>query len=533
MSSEIIFRLAERKKLIKEAIELEITNNYMSSLSDIFINKMENSFFINLNKKIDDKKLLKELDDLNIDYNPSLLNLNFTKEQINTLETAIRNRKEKERKEKEEKEKEEKERKEKERKGKEEKGLTDDDIKKIAEIKLLQNKHLINAPEDLKTLDTHEKVQKLHDFIQESIKNPTSKMIRLQTIRDKLKEFDLNFIQDNPDCPRLTKCTEEILQDYERKIRIEEQKRANPDRKLEDKLNIVSDNIIDLIMQDNKTEIFNKYEILMKNYIYRMIETMRKENKKFIEGVSMHKLMYFIDCFKTYYQYLKINFHKLLDYIEITKIQDTKKITDSGVFLNINGFNKIITLKFHNYNNLVEERNKHNNEISPHYFDLSGHLKHTSSENKNAIGSLNYASFYRINYSTMDYDKSTKPNKYIIIGILISNTYKKQFNNSLNDDYLSSKYEALFDNKIDGSNDNEFKELLILFRLYIDIIEINKSGTKGGTLNKSYQLYMNAKNKYYIIYDKKNIYLNKDNTYKKNNKLYVKVNGTNNLEIKY
>ena len=52
----------------------------------------------------------------------------------------------------------------------------------------------------------------------------------------------------------------------------------------------------------------------------------------------------------------------------------------------------------------------------------------------------------------------------------------------------------------------------------------------GGTLNKPYQLYMDDKNKYFIIYNKKNVYLNKKNTYKNGGCLYLKIN--KNLEVK-
>jgi len=51
----------------------------------------------------------------------------------------------------------------------------------------------------------------------------------------------------------------------------------------------------------------------------------------------------------------------------------------------------------------------------------------------------------------------------------------------------------------------------------------------GGKSNKKYQLYISIKNKYFIIYNNKKIYLKLSNILVKTNKLFVKVNENKNL----
>ena len=127
-----------------------------------------------------------------------------------------------------------------------------------------------------------------------------------------------------------------------------------------------------------------------------------------------------------------------------------------------------------------------------------------------------------INKDTLYYSIIYTKNTNIIIGI------------SFGSDKIKNKYNKYLQDNI------KLKKLLILFKNYIDI-NINKTLIyslprkmwTGGSLNKSYQLYMDDKNKYFIIYNKKNVYLNKKNTYKKGECLYIKINKNLDIKIKH
>jgi hypothetical protein len=70
---------------------------------------------------------------------------------------------------------------------------------------------------------------------------------------------------------------------------------------------------------------------------------------------------------------------------------------------------------------------------------------------------------------------------------------------------------------------------IIYYGLYKYSIGKNVLSKRGGKSNKKYQLYISIKNKYFIIYNNKKIYLKLSNILVKNNKLFVKVNGNKNL----
>ena len=240
--------------------------------------------------------------------------------------------------------------------------------------------------------------------------------------------------------------------------------------------------------------------------------------------------MYFINIFEINYNYLKDDFYtNYIKKINIEKLTDDKIDKKSMIhFFNINGHNNI---KYFKFKNLDQSISKTLDEIQK---DLN-HL--ATSEYK--IGNLDNKIFYELDFSaltksTFSSIKRSSTDK-IIICVLMSNDIKINNNDNIIKLGLEPRnYEAIYDKTALNYNTLEIKTLLLLFKMYIDYFK-NEPITvkKGGYFNKSYQLYKNDKNKYYIIYNKKNIYLTNNNTYKKNNKFYLKINSNNDIEIKY
>ena len=272
------------------------------------------------------------------------------------------------------------------------------------------------------------------------------------------------------------------------------------------------------IIKDNNNINFIKslyYDLFIKNiYNYLIINYQR-----ILDVDNYHKISLFSNIINDQY-FLNMFISTILDKILEDKIIFKKNIIDINnidyqtnnrniLFLCINEHNKLIVLPYYlkTYSDLIYNIEKYNS-----------YKKINDRENLIDIDNIRNASCYLIKYSYID-------NKERDIYICILCSDKNKYNKNLNDD---ESYKPFIDNSIDGSNKVQFKKLLILFHFFIEYSI--KNSKKGGSLNKSHQLYMNEKDKYFIIYNKKNVYLNKKNTYKKGNSLYVKIN--KNLDIK-
>ena len=123
-----------------------------------------------------------------------------------------------------------------------------------------------------------------------------------------------------------------------------------------------------------------------------------------------------------------------------------------------------------------------------YYWLLSRENYNKKSSEIISIGDLNYASYYIIDFSIIN-------KKKIILCTLFSNNKKyQQLKNISKLSIDEIPYEALYDNKIDNTNNSKFKEILILLILYIDWY-LEKNPIKGGSsIKNSYQLYINDKN---------------------------------------
>jgi len=275
-------------------------------------------------------------------------------------------------------------------------------------------------------------------------------------------------------------------------------------------------------LDGSEYEKFKQLLILFKIYIDINLKLINNEIIKFYSDKPLinfnYKLYYFID----------INNNYKIDYLDKIKIKKIKKdyyfqnedelISDTKYFFCINSRNGLIFNTYENLDKYISDYNKENtkklklnipkNEI----LDNAIHVFYKESNN---------LSFYELDYSGLTNNENDK----FIICILFSDFFRDSY--IYNDD----TYKPLINNELDGSKYEKFKQLLILFKIYIDN---NIPMIKGGELSKkSYQLYMTDENKYYIIYDNKKIYLNYKNIYTKNKELYLKINKNINIKIKY
>ena len=497
----------------------EIINKISEFLKiDVLRNNNKDKLITILNDKIVKKvdEIISKIKENNIEYSifSNELPLN-TLDKIIDFEKIIDDKIEKDRKNKS---------KTSDKKMQDEKKLKNERCKKIEKdidefcIKIpdiYQGKKLLNLKdEDLDVIE---------NFIKNKKENQTHEMKALQYIKKSIIDLDINIkdvIKNNKAVLDLDPEEQEkilrVIYNKTRQIdKIINKSLSMGDKLLFDKVS----NISELNSIKNVSDKFNFYINLIKKYY-----TQDKPD----EFVVL-PLIYFINIFEKNFNYLKNDFYT--NYINKIKI---KKITEDKIdkkitiyFFNISGKKNINYFKLNlrkDKNILDELKIVKNSELYP-----------------NDIGDLNIKILYELDCSALEntstfFTGNKKAENKIIICILISNYNENDSNIEITNLGLKKEiFKCIYDKNSEDYNYNEIKALLLLFKIYIDttVTEQIKLVTKGGSLNKSYQLYMNAKNKYYIIYDKKNIYLNKDNTYKKNNKLYVKVNGTNNLEIKY
>lgn len=235
---------------------------------------------------------------------------------------------------------------------------------------------------------------------------------------------------------------------------------------------------------------------------------------KYYDNVSIYKyfrdlefsskLLFFINIMKTNIETLS----NIIKKIKITKI-DRKKCEEADKFtqfINLNGYNQLIV------------------ESGITYSCLFNKIQESIKNNGIMYSDLNVASYYEIDISKIISTQTPEGAYLFHICILFSNKFIYLVNER---QYTA----ALFNNTIYGSKDYYFKILLLLFILFIEKMgRFTECGKAGGSLNKSYQIYISSKDKYFIVYNKKKIYLNKNNTYKEGNCLYLKIN--NNLKIK-
>lgn len=263
---------------------------------------------------------------------------------------------------------------------------------------------------------------------------------------------------------------------------------------------------LDKFYNENKDLLYyNFYKILTNEYLSNSPDLFKVNN-------ITHNFSFFKNILNNENDIINKIINKIIDKINIKKI-DINSINDTEIYLlNINNYNNLIVQKYNNYNNysnLVNIIRKYN----------------LIRYKRNHIGDITNAPFYSINYSSIDTNMND-----IIICILFSN--QDIYINKLKEKFESYMHKFLINN-IDGSGsyNKYFKKILLLFKIFIDNVILKK--TKGGSsIKNSYQLYMNDKNKYYISYNNKNIYLNKNNTYKKKNKLYLKINNETEVIIK-
>lgn len=258
----------------------------------------------------------------------------------------------------------------------------------------------------------------------------------------------------------------------------------------------------------NASEIIHEILIKLADNMYKYYDNV-SIRKYFNDLEYSSKLLFFINIMKTNTN--KERLSDIIKKIKITKI-DRKKCKEADKFtqfINLNGRNQLIVQSGITYSclfNKIQENIK-NNAIM--YSDL------------------NVASYYEIDISKIISTQTPEGTYLFHICILFSNEFIYLIEENKDLEYTR----ALFDNTIDGSKYYYFKILLLLFILFIEKMgQFTNCALAGGALNKSYQIYISSKDKYFIVYNKKKIYLNKNNTYKEGNCLYLKIN--NNLKIK-
>ena len=273
----------------------------------------------------------------------------------------------------------------------------------------------------------------------------------------------------------------------------------------------------------NIVELYNYYVKLFKEYLN--------------DGKNINsKLIYNCFCFfNIEYNYLQDNFNeKILNKIEIKKLSesDNNNIINDIYFINKNGFRFINTYKLDtkNLKKITSKKSLTFNDIKSYINNYRESYNNSSTDERKHIGDLKNASYYEINFNNVY-------NYKIILCTLFSKTDEDRDLEDIKQLYINEDFNylsllSLYDNTIDNTSNNYFKQILILLKLYIDWHLETPPKTGGSSIKNSYQLYINDKNRYYIIYNNKNIYLNKNNTCKKKNKLYLKINNETEVIIK-
>jgi len=296
------------------------------------------------------------------------------------------------------------------------------------------------------------------------------------------------------------------------------------------------------ILRNVILDVNNFNDIISKLYIYN-----NDICKKLISNMTI-KLGYpgFVNNSLNYKLYLKKNTAFIVDFKK-EKFQDFFSIYNNIYYYEPNR-NDLIILQI--------------NIINKTYYIIFKNISQIKIQHQNVVEFLDLLSKLIINYTKNPKDilvpLNSKENNFynyynrfkeIISSILLFIFYKYNLLYKLYSIYLNNKLNSiekkLFKYQIQNINikaEKEFKNKH--YNLNADIVVVQQSIKSqftpemleqklfekyGGKSNKKYQLYISIKNKYFIIYNNKKIYLKLSNILVKTNKLFVKVNENKNL----
>lgn len=294
-------------------------------------------------------------------------------------------------------------------------------------------------------------------------------------------------------------------------------------------------NNYDLFLRDNEKnneQLFINLSKLLEYQIEKLYYDSYFNIDNYINIINIYYTN-FIDknIFDDYIQYLS-NTNKYSYYENISSLTKSELANLPKTFIYINSFGKFTILN--DINNKTDLENK----VNAYNANVKSDIKDTNIQKFNIIdidNIINKSYFIKFNNIILCIfidplyfgdKKEDRLYKYIY-------SYKIGISGIFTD-ILDKTYYLMFIFYIIALNAKKYQDIYNYNYLYTNEKDDIKEMIGGKSKNKQYQLYINDKNKYYIIYNKKNIYLNKKNTYKKNNNhLYLKINKNIEVNIKY